>query len=152
MFWFSKICQHPYIPYMSHVPQNKLVFLLGQYRSIMIYDDGFVLSMCEICICVFYQSVAYYPMDSILVSEYESNIASMMELWSCSYFFSMMTSSNGNIVCVTGLLCGEFTDHRWIPLTKSSDAELFCFLWSALVQTMKTPVNWDFIAPIVTSL
>ena len=27
----------------------------------------------------------------------------------------MMTSSNGNIFCVTGLLCGEFTGHRWIP-------------------------------------
>ena len=25
---------------------------------------------------------------------------------------------------VTGPLCGEFTGHRWIPLTKASDAEL----------------------------
>ena len=24
----------------------------------------------------------------------------------------------------------EFTGHRWIPLTKASDAELWCFLWS----------------------
>ena len=45
--------------------------------------------------------------------------------------YSMMTSSNGNIFRVTGHLCGEFTDHRWIPLTKASDAELWCFLWSA---------------------
>ena len=42
-----------------------------------------------------------------------------------------MTSSNGNILRVTGPLCGEFTGHRWIPLTKASDAELWCFLWSA---------------------
>ena len=42
----------------------------------------------------------------------------------------MMTSSNGNIFSVTGPLCGEFTGHRWIPLTKASDAELWCFLWS----------------------
>ena len=28
-------------------------------------------------------------------------------------------------------LCGEFTGHRWIPRTKASDAELWCFLWSA---------------------
>ena len=34
---------------------------------------------------------------------------------------SMMTSSNGNIYRVTGPLCGEFTGHRWIPLTKASD-------------------------------
>ena len=40
----------------------------------------------------------------------------------------MMTSSNANIFCVTGPLCGEFTGHRWIPLTKASDAELWYFL------------------------
>ena len=28
-----------------------------------------------------------------------------------------MTSSNGNIFRVTGPLCGEFTGHRWNPLT-----------------------------------
>ena len=43
----------------------------------------------------------------------------------------MMTSSNGSIFRVTGHLCGEFTGHRWIPHTKASDAELWCFLWSA---------------------
>ena len=32
---------------------------------------------------------------------------------------------------LTGPLCGEFTGHRWIPLTKASDAELWCFRWSA---------------------
>ena len=32
----------------------------------------------------------------------------------------------------TGPLCGEFTGHRWIPLTKACDAELWYFLWSAL--------------------
>ena len=31
---------------------------------------------------------------------------------------------------VTGPLCGELTGHRWIPLTKASDTELWCFLWS----------------------
>ena len=43
----------------------------------------------------------------------------------------MMTSSNGNIFRVTGPLCGEFIGQRWIPRTKASDAELWCFLWSA---------------------
>ena len=43
----------------------------------------------------------------------------------------MMTSSNGNIFRITGPLCGEFTDHRWIPLTKATDRKLWCFLWSA---------------------
>ena len=44
--------------------------------------------------------------------------------------WSMMTSSNGDIFCVTGPLCGEFTGPRWIPHAKASDAELWYFLWS----------------------
>ena len=36
---------------------------------------------------------------------------------------------------------------RWIPLTKASDAELWCFLWSApeqtVVQTIDSSVIWD---------
>ena len=47
------------------------------------------------------------------------------------FMHSMMTSSIGNIFCVTALLCGEFTCPRWIIRTKASDAELWCFLWSA---------------------
>ena len=48
-----------------------------------------------------------------------------------SYVPHMMTSPNGKIFRVTGHLCGEFTCHRWIPHTKASDAEFWCFLWSA---------------------
>ena len=54
----------------------------------------------------------------------------------------MVTSSNG-IFRVSGLLCGEFTGQRWIPLAKASDAELWCLLWSApettVEQTIWTP-------------
>ena len=68
----------------------------------------------------------------------------------------MMTSSNGNIFRATGPLRGEFTGHRWILLTKASDAELWCFLWSApkqtVEQTIETPVIWGAIALIMTSL
>ena len=39
-----------------------------------------------------------------------------------------MTSWNGNTFRITGHLCGEFTGPRWIPRTKVSDAELWCFL------------------------
>ena len=42
-----------------------------------------------------------------------------------------MTSSNGNIFRVTGHLYGEFTGQRWIPHTKASNVEFWCFLWSA---------------------
>ena len=44
-----------------------------------------------------------------------------------SCFLCMMTSSNGNIVRVTGRLCVEFTGHLCIPLTKASAAELDAF-------------------------
>ena len=54
-------------------------------------------------------------------------------LW---YTIRMMTSSNENIFRVTGPLRGEFTGHRWIPLTKASDAELWYFLWCAPEQTV----------------
>ena len=46
---------------------------------------------------------------------------------SLEMYIDMMTSSNGNIFRVTGHLCGEFTGPRWIPHTKASDAELWCF-------------------------
>ena len=48
-----------------------------------------------------------------------------------SPYIIMMTLSNGNIFSVTGPLCREFTDHQWISRTKASDADLWCFLWSA---------------------
>ena len=68
----------------------------------------------------------------------------------------MMTSSNGNISRVTGPLCGEFTGHRWIPLTKASDAELWSFLSSVpeqtVEQTIETAVIWEATALIMTSL
>ena len=45
----------------------------------------------------------------------------------------------------------------WIPLTKASDAELWCFLWSASEKknswvTIETPLIWEALAPIMTSL
>ena len=57
----------------------------------------------------------------------------------CSKFKSrsvIMTSSNGNIFHITGPLWGEATGHWWIPLTKASDAELWCFFLSTPEQAM----------------
>ena len=42
----------------------------------------------------------------------------------------MMTSSNKNIFRVIEPLWGESTGHRWIPLTKASDADLFYKRWT----------------------
>ena len=69
---------------------------------------------------------------------------------------SMMTSSNGNIIHVTDPFVKGIHRHRWVPLTKAIDAELWCFLWSApeqtAEQTNETPVIWDAIVLIITSL
>ena len=46
-------------------------------------------------------------------------------------WYHVMTSSNGSIFRVTGHLCGEFAGDRWIPRTKASDVEFWCFLWPA---------------------
>ena len=68
----------------------------------------------------------------------------------------MMTSSNGNISRVTGPLRGESTGHRWIPLTKASDTEIWYFLWfvpkQMVKQAIETQVIWDTIMLIITSL
>ena len=73
-----------------------------------------------------------------------------------TWYFTIMTSSNVNIFRVTGNLWGESIGRRWIPLTKASDADLWCFLLSApeqaIGQTIETPVIWDVIALIMTSL
>ena len=54
---------------------------------------------------------------------------------------------------VTGPLWGESTGHRWILLTKASDTELLCFLWSATEQTIEQTIDtvmiWDAIALIM---
>ena len=56
---------------------------------------------------------------------------------------------NGNIFRVTGHLCGEFTGHRWIPRTKASDAELWCFLWSGPNERLsKQSWGWWFETPL----
>ena len=68
----------------------------------------------------------------------------------------MIKSSNGYIFRLndfTGPLWGETTGHQWIPLTKASDAELWCFLRSApeetAEQTMETTVIWDAIMTLL---
>ena len=96
--------------------------------------------------CLKMESTAPFPVTS-WVGQYQC-CTSLVDI--------SMTSSNEYIFRFTGLLWGESTGHRWIPLTKASDAELWCFLWSAPEQTVKqtieTPVIWDAIAFIMTWL
>ena len=69
---------------------------------------------------------------------------------------NMMTSSYGNIFCVTGPLWGESTRHRWItftkPVTRSSDVFFGQHRKKKIEQAIETQVIWDAIALIMTSL
>ena len=59
-----------------------------------------------------------------------------------------MTSSNGDIFRVTGPLQGEFIGHRWIPLPKGSDAEIWFFLYLRLNKRLsKQTRRWWFETP-----
>ena len=66
------------------------------------------------------------------------------------YDYLMMTSSNGNLFGVTGPLWGECIGHRWIPLTKASDAGCFlsCAPEQKIGQSVQMPVIWDVMAHI----
>ena len=68
----------------------------------------------------------------------------------------MMTSSNGNIFRVAGLLWWGSIGHWWILLPMASDAELWCFFRcepeQTVEQAMETPVIWDAITLFMMSL
>ena len=85
------------------------LFYLGQLIRICATNIPFTcfIVYCARSLIVFYKYITYVILN---------------------FGHNMMTSSNGNIFRVTGHLCGEFTGHRWIPHTKASDAELWCFL------------------------
>ena len=78
------------------------------------------------------------------------NVFIGVQLTISQHWFSshMMRSSNENIFRITGPLCREFTGHRWFPLTKASNTELWCFLWSALTKWFsKQSRGWWFKTP-----
>ena len=53
-------------------------------------------------------------------------------LWfgACRFYSHDDVIWHDDIFRVTDHLCEEYTGHRWIPLTKASNAELWCFLWT----------------------
>ena len=55
------------------------------------------------------------------------DISCVRFLWIGIFMHLMMTSSNGNIFCLTGLLCGKFTGDRWIELESQSVIIIFYF-------------------------
>ena len=84
--------------------------------------------------------VTYLTVEEVSIGHAPKTVIHALQVWLCIWAehwylgtisTHMMTSPNGNIFRVTCHLCGEFTGDRLIPHTKTSDAELWCFLWSA---------------------
>ena len=104
---------------------------------------------CDITVVIVY--ITQHPILAVaLLDKFGSRIYSYTDfLYFCFVYteyikidymqdiIRIVTSSNGNISHFIGPLCGEFTGHQWIPSTKASDAELWCFLWSAPEQTVE---------------
>ena len=67
---------------------------------------------------------------------------------------NMMTSSNGSLFCVAGPLWGESTAHWWIPGQEHRILmfSLFCAWTNRWANNRDTPVIWDAIALMMTSL
>ena len=95
--------------------------------------------------CVWYNAVTmlYFKQKYMRWRYKMRRLALTISVMTCSVILYMvnvmMTSSNGNIFRVTGPVCGEFTGHRWIPIIKASDAELWCFLWDATTLILTSP-------------
>ena len=96
-----------------------------------------------------------WPSSVIHLCVTMSQCAHVYQLIYTLVYLHMMTSSN-EIFSALLAMGGEFTGHRWIHLTKASDAELRCFLWPLPEQTVeltvKTPMIWYTIALMMTSL
>ena len=85
--------------------------------------------------------------------QYPLEFSFRLTIWGVEYMqCRMMTSSNGNIFRVTGLLYGEFTGHRWIPHTKASDAELDVFFGLRLNQQLRKLWTRRWFATLSCSL
>ena len=86
---FVEQCNNAYLTALSHRHDRKWSLLSLSYGGSCVHNVGGSLT---------HVFSLYWSMNK------------MVDIW-----YTMMTSSNGNIFRVTGLLCGEFAGHRGIP-------------------------------------
>ena len=127
-WWGSQlICNLHYSP-IPCIARNQIIVL-------RVHGHGHrTRNVVRVTALVFTEYLETYPVNSMAVA-----LTTFLVLWTGD----VMTSSNGNIFRVTGHLCGDFSGPRWIPRTKASDAELWCFLWSAS-ELSKQSWGWWF--------
>ena len=109
------------------------LLIYDQWRLMSLTDstghDQYINSWNEVEKCTYKYTVPYIRANELRFTLYVWRRNQLANSW---WRHQMEIFS-----AFTGPLCGEFTGHRWIPLTKARDAELWCFLWSALEQTIK---------------
>ena len=96
------------LSYVTRIPWSSLDF---PPKGPVMQSLDFLLALASLRIVKFFILWRiWHRMLSLHTSfSQESSFSQLKQL------HNMMTSSNGNIFCVTGPLCGEFTDDRWIP-------------------------------------
>ena len=99
------------------------IFISNLHSSIIIYAGIFVITFA-ISIGVYMFSSSQSRNPDIFTLEIVLEFT-LRRFFIVSKYKLHDDASNGNIFRVTGPLLGESNDHRWIPLTKATDAELF---------------------------
>ena len=115
--------------------QRLNLFSILQALFEIIASEAIYVNRLHILITVFYEAKEFSSLNTpeavISAKERKDIFLNIRDIWDvATEWVYMITSSTGGILRVTEFLWGEFTGPRWIPLTKTSDAELRYFLWS----------------------
>ena len=117
------------ISIFAHVKHIILVFITAASRNMLIWN---VTRCCKSLSWLRHQMETFSPLLAICVGN--SSVT--------GEFPAQLPVTRSFDVFFTGHLCGEFISHRWIPRTKASDAELWCFLYWPFVRGIhRSPVN-----------
>ena len=103
---------------------------IGSGNGLLALDNKALpgLMLTKMCVAIWHNKAIMNLMEVLMNPIFDAKwLVFGIDLFS----HTMMTSSNGNIFRVTGPIVRGIHRSRWIPHTKASNAELWCFLWSA---------------------
>ena len=136
------ISQHSFFPYLAEM------MCLAQWLLTLTY----ILKVTQLWRCLFHGLYSWHLLclwhkynpwgdDHFSVNRSKDNVTRAIRIFAVETrgILTLVDQDLQFLVIfrVTGPLCEEFTGHQWIPLTKASDAKLWCFLWSAPEQTVE---------------
>ena len=123
---------------------RRIVYIVSTYQNMIAIFRESIIHTSWFCHACYVGTLKWRLRRTlyILYSIYKIYTRIYCALLCCGHIISSCARHNDDVMKwkhfpVTGPLCGEFTGHRWIPLTKASDAELWCFLWFAPEQMVE---------------